>query len=59
MADGRVLATLGRDTLLVELGCGVGNAIFPLLQRLPELRVVAVPRSGLRAQSRKPAFARD
>jgi methyltransferase-like protein 6 len=30
------------DILLAEVGCGVGNAVFPLLQLNNRLRVIAV-----------------
>ena len=36
-----------RPTLLLELGCGVGNAFFPLLPRLPQLSVIACDMSGV------------
>jgi len=31
----------GQATTLLEVGCGVGNMIFPLLQENPDVRVYA------------------
>lgn len=58
--DGPVLrdrGRLGRRTLL-ELGCGVGNAVFPLLEENRGLYVVAVDLSsrGIEVLKRHPMY---
>lgn len=30
-----------KDPILMEVGCGCGNFIFPMLEKVPELRVLA------------------
>ncbi len=39
--DGDADGERGKDFLLLEVGCGVGNFFFPLLEECPSLQVVA------------------
>lgn len=35
------LGTISKEPILLEVGCGCGNFIFPMLEEIPQLRVLA------------------